>query len=178
MLNLLLALVLGGFALGVLAAVFALVAGALSGPLGSFLERRRFAAHVARAAAADKLLREGRIEEALPLVLASFYLFPVRDRALSSAVANHHTGLLSRLIALASDSQGHSVRLLSLAKTDRLLAERAALQKRYFSLVPDGTSQARHEVRRRIAANRRELVATLAQLVEEVRGARRAETCH
>lgn len=178
MLNLVLALLLGGAALAVLAYIGALLFGAASGPLAGFLERRRFASHVARAEACDKLLRQGRVEEALPLLLTSFYLTTVRDRSLSTAVNNHHTGLLSRLIALTSDAQGGTVRLLSLAKTDRLLSERAALQKRHFVVAQGGPYEKRLDTRRKLAANRRELQAALAQLVEEVRGTRQPETYH
>jgi hypothetical protein len=178
MLNLLLGILLGGTAVGVLALIGALLFAAASGPLGGFLERRRFATHAARAAACDEMLRRGRIDEALPILLSSFYLATLRDRSLSSAVTNHHTALLSRLIAITSDGQGGTVRLLSLAKTDRLLAERAALQKRYFALAQGATHEKRQETRRKLAANRRELQAALAQLIEEVRSTRQPERYH
>jgi hypothetical protein len=172
MLNLLLGIVLGGVALALLAYVFWLLFAAARVPLSSFLERQRFARHVARSERSDLLLRQNRGDEALPLLLDSFYLTTVHSRGLSGAVTNHHTGLLSRLIALTSDAQGGTVRLLSLAKTDRLLAERAALRKRYFS-TRQGPS--RTAVIEQLDANRRELRATLAQLVEEVRAARRQD---
>jgi hypothetical protein len=170
MLNLLLGIVLGGAALALLAYISALLLGAARAPLGGFLERRLFARHVARAERGDALLRQGRGDEALPLLLDSFYLATVRTRGLSGTVNNHHTGLLSRLIALTSEAQGGTVRLLSLAKADRLLAERAALQKRFFSTRPGSPQRA---VAEQLDGNRRELRATLAQLVEEVRAARR-----
>jgi hypothetical protein len=176
MLNLLLALALGGAALAVLGYLIALLAGALGAPVGGYLERWRFAQHVARAQRADGLLQQGRAEEALPLLLRSFHLTTFRRQAMASAVANHHTGLLSRLIALTSESQGGTVRLLSLAKTDKLLAERAALQKRFITLAQDGSAQKRRDVRQQLEANRRELQSALAKLIEEVRAARKAET--
>jgi hypothetical protein len=123
-------------------------------------------------------LQQNKVDEALSFLLDSFYLAIVRDRALSGAVANHHTGLLSRLIALTSDAEGGSVRLLSLAKADRLLAERAALQKRYFAVAQGGSAERRRDVRRKLEENGRDLKTALAQLVEEVRAARRPEMFH
>lgn len=172
MLNLLLALVLGAVALALLAYLAALVAGALGAPLTGYLERRRFAQRVAHAERGDALLQQGRFDEGLAHLRRGFHLTPLRNQALARAVANHHTGLLSRLIALTSEAQGGTVRLLSLAKADRLLAERTALQKRYIALAQGGSAQRRGDVRRELAANRRELESTLAKLIEEVRAAR------
>lgn len=172
MLNLALALVLGVVALGLLAYIIALCAGALGGPLGGYLERQRFAQRVARAERIDRLLQQGQVDAALPLVVGSFYLSTLRSPGLASAVANHHTGLLSRLIALTSEAQGGSVRLLSLAKTDRLLAERAALQKRHAAGAQGGSPQRRRTVRQQLETNRKALQAALTQLVDEVRAAR------
>ena len=175
MLNLLLALVLGALALALLAYIGSLFAGALGVPLIGSLERWWFQQHVARAERSDTLLQQGRVDEALPLLLRSFDLRALRSPTLASAVANHHTGLLSRLIALTSEAQGGAVRLLSLAKADRLLADRAALQKRYAALSRDGSAQRRREVRAQLDANRRELQSALAKLIEEVRAAREHE---
>jgi len=169
MLNILLAIALGGVGLALLFYICALLFAAVRAPLGGFFERQRFARHVARAERGDALLREGRGDEALPLLLDSFYLGIVRSRGLSSTVNNHHTGLLSRLIAMTSEAQGGTVRLLSLAKADRLLAERVVLQKRYFS-TRQGPSH--RTVLEQLETNRRELRATLTQLIDEVRGAR------
>jgi hypothetical protein len=178
MMNLLLALVLGGVAVALLAYIVALVFGAMSSPLGAYFERQKFARRVARARACDQLLQQNKVDEALSLLLDSFYLATVRNRGLSSAVANHHTGLLSRLIALTSDAEGGTVRLLSLAKADRLLAERAALQKRFFAVAQSGSSERRRDARRKLEENRRDLQTALAQLIEEVRAARRPEMYH
>lgn len=172
MLNALLAVVLGVLALGLLAYIGALFLGALGGPLGGYLERRRFEQRVARAKRIDDLLQRGQVDDALALVLGSFYLSSLRSSGLAGAVANHHTGLLSRLITLTSEAQGGSVRLLSLAKTDRLLAERATLQKRYAAVAQGAPAERRRAVRQQLEVNRRALQAALEQLVEEVRTAR------
>lgn len=176
MLNLLLALLLGAVSLALLAYLVAIIAGALGAPLGGYLERQRFTQSVARAERADELLQQGRLDEGLALLRRSFHLTTVRRQALAGAVANHHTGLLSRLIALTSEAQGGTVRLLSLAKADRLLGERAALQKRYLALAQSGSPQKRRDVRRQLETNRRELEATLGKLIEEVRAARVEQT--
>jgi len=172
MLNLLLALILGAVALALLAYLVALLAGALGTPLSGYLERQRFVQHVARAERADSLLQQGRVDEGLSLLRRSFYLTTLHRQTLAGAVANHHTGVLSRLIALTSEAQGGTVRLLSLAKTDRLLAERSGLQKRYITLAQGGSQQKRRDVRQQLDANRRELESALVKLVDEVRSAR------
>src|SRR4051812_44515037 len=112
------------FSLSLMLYLLGILFNAVSLPLGVVFERQRFARSVARARRCDGLLREGNTDQALRELRAAFYLHPVSNRALASAVANHHTALLSRLIAITNDVQGGSVRLLSLAKTDRLLTER------------------------------------------------------
>ncbi len=158
--------------------VGALLFNAASVPLGNLLERQRFARHVARARRSDELLQQGAVEEALADIRAAFYLHAVYNRNLASAVANHHTGLLSRLIAITSDLQGGGVRLLSLAKADRLLSERSELQRRYFAARQGARRERLREILHRLGENSRELDAALQQLVNEVRGARRPALYH
>jgi hypothetical protein len=109
---------------------------------------------------------------------AAFYLYAVSNRALASTVANHHTALLSRLIAITSDVQGGTVRLLSLAKADRLLTERSELQRRFFAAKQGAPRLRLREIQRQLDANSRELAAALQQLISEVRAARQPPRYH
>lgn len=151
---------------------------AASLPLGNLLERQRFARHVARARRGDELMQDGAIEEALGEIRSAFYLYAIYNRSLASSVANHHTGLVARLIAITSDLQGGGVRLLSLAKTDRLLSERSELQRRYFAARQGAPRERLREIQHRLAMNSRELDAALQQLIAEVHGARRPPLYH
>ena len=151
---------------------------ALSVPLGNLLERQRFTRHVARARRSDELLQQGEVDEALLEIHAAFYLYAVYNRNLASAVANHHTGLLARLIAITSDLQGGGVRLLSLAKTDRLLSERSELQRRYFAARQGSPRERVREILHRLGENSRELDTALQHLISEVRNARRPAMYH
>lgn len=178
MLNALLATVLVFASVGVLLYLIGLLFNAASLPLGGLLERQRFARYVARARRCDALMQEGEIDRALQQLRAAFYLQAVSNRAMASAVANHHTALLSRLIAITSDLQGGTVRLLSLAKTDRLLTERSELQRRYFAVKQSPRSERLRELQRQLHTNSRELEAVLEHLVAEVRSARQPQRYH
>jgi hypothetical protein len=178
MLNALLATLLVFASVGVLFYLVGLLFNAASLPLGGFVERQRFARYLARARRCDALIQQGDVERALGQLRTAFYLHPVSNRSLASAVANHHTALLSRLLALTSEVQGGSVRLLSLAKTDRLLSERSDLQRRYFAVRQGARRERLCEMQAQLGANSRELDAALQQLIAEVRAARQPPRCH
>jgi hypothetical protein len=178
MLNALLATVLVFVSVGLLLYLVGLLFNAASLPLGGLLERQRFARYVARARRCDMLMQRGETDHALRQLRAAFYLYAVTNRTLASAVANHHTGLLSRLISITSDVQGGTVRLLSLAKTDRLLTERSELQRRYFAAKQSPRSQRSREMHHQLLQNSRELEAALAQLIAEVHAARQPARYH
>lgn len=178
MLNALLATLLVFTSIGLLLYLTGLLFNALSLPLSGFLERQRFARYVARARRCDLLMQQGQMDQALRQLGAAFYLYAVNNRGLASAVANHHTALLSRLIAITSDVQGGTVRLLSLAKADRLLTERSELQRRYFA-AKQGSARGRlRELHEQLHVNSRELAAALQQLIAEVRAARQPPRYH
>ena len=172
MLHALLATVLVFVSVGILLYVVTLLFNAASIPLGAWLERQRFARYVARARAGDTLIERGEVEGALPVLRAAFYLHIVSSRGLASNVANHHTGLLSRLLSISSETQGGTVRLLSLAKTDRLLSERSELQRRYFAARQSGRSDRVRELQVQLHTNSCELEAVLEHLIAEVRAIR------
>jgi len=142
------------------------------------IEQWRIDRCIAHSRRGDALRESGDLDGALRTYQAGFYLQPVRDRQLASAVANHHTGLLSRLIAVTEDVQGGTVRLFSLAKVDRALNERSELQRRFLSARQSGDRQRRREIDRLLARNRSELLAALRQLIVEIQGSRPAERLH
>lgn len=173
------------FATLVVAAAFAilfylgrLLFAAASVPLGNLLERQRFTRHLERARRGDHWLQQGDLDHALVEIRSAFYLYAVQNRNLASAVANHHTGLLARLISITTDLQGGSVRLLSLAKADRLLSERSELQRRYFAALQGSSRDRLREILLKMNVNSRELDAALQQLIHEVRHARRPVLYH
>lgn len=178
MLNALLATVLVFVSVGLLLYLVGLLFNAASLPLGGLLERQRFARYVARARRCDVLMQRGEVDVALQELRAAFYLYRISNRSLATAVANHHTGLLSRLISITSDRQGGTVRLLSLAKTDRLLTERSELQRRYFTAKQSPRHQRLREVQQQLQVNGRELEAALQQLVAEARVPRQPARYH
>lgn len=146
--------------------------GAARGPFGAFVERQQFERHVAHAQRGDRFLREGATSQALSEFEAALYPHPPQSSAMAKAIANHHTALLSRLIAAADQVQGQRVRLISLAKADRLFHERAALQRRYVALRSSGSRQRLRALEQELRANTRELRATVSALTAEIAGAR------
>jgi hypothetical protein len=178
MLNALLATILVFISVALLLYLTGLLFNAASLPLGRLFERQRFARRVARARRCDALLQQGRVEPALRQLRRAFYLHLVSNRSLASAVANHHTALLSRLLAITSGVQGGTVRLLSLAKTDRLLTERSELQRRYVAARQGPRRERLRELEAQLHANGRELGTAVRQLVTEVRAARQPERSH
>ncbi len=99
MLNALLAGLLVFLSGGLLLYLLRLLFNAASFPVGAWFERYRFGRCVARARRCDALVRQGQTDLAWRYLREAFYLHPVSDRALAATVANHHTGLLSRLIS-------------------------------------------------------------------------------
>jgi hypothetical protein len=178
MLNALLATLLVLASVGIVLYLAGLLFNAASLPLGGLIERQRFARYVARARRCDALMQRGQTEQALRQLRAAFYLYAVTNRALAGAVTNHHTALLSRLIAITSDLQGGTVRLLSLAKTDRLLTERSELQRRYFAAKQGARRERVREIQAQLQTNSRELESAVQQLISEVRAARQPARYH
>ena len=172
MLVTLIAVVVLVVSLGVLAYLGSVLWGAARGPLGAFFERQQFERHAARITRADRLLREGDITGALLELEAALYPQPPQTAAMARSVANHHTGLLSRLIAAADSVQGQRVRLISLAKADRLFHERAALQQRYIALRQSGSRQRLRQLEQDFRVNTRELRAALNALSAEIASTR------
>lgn len=168
MFNVVLAIILLGASVALVAYLGGLIWRAASLPLSPVLERKRMERHVAHAQRGDELLAQGEVAGALVEFQAALYPALVRDRALAQVVLRHHTGLLSRYIAAADQLHGDRVRLLSLAKADRLLQERGVLQRRYLTVAQGGPRERLRELEREFRANTHELRATLAVLAEEI----------
>lgn len=171
-------LVLTTVALTILAYLGALLVGAMRLPVRQAIESRRLARHLARARTSDGCLARGDIDAALQEIHAAFYLVPLQQRDLAAAVANHHTALLSRLLALASDGAGDGVRLLSLAKTDRLLHERTGLQRTFFAVHQGNDRKRQRAVEADLTRNADELRRTLQLLIGEVRATHMPRRLH
>jgi len=168
MVDLVLALGLLSAAAALLWYVVTLLVRAAGSPLSGLIERRRVARSVAHARAADRWIADGDVPRALAAIRVAFYLRPVANAEIASAVANHHTGLLSRLLALTADGEHGTVRLFSLARVDRLLTERAALQRRLPIVASGGAVASRRELEADIRRNADELARALDMLVGEV----------
>lgn len=163
---------------GLVLYLLGLLLGAARLPLGALVERRRLQWYEARAAHGDRLLEAGALEAALAAFRSALYPYPANNRAFANAVANHHTGLLSRFIVAADSYHGQRVRLISLAKADRLFHERRALQARYLIARANRSRRRQRELERVLRANARELRMALAALAAEIQAARERETSY
>ena len=168
MLNTLIAFALAIVSLAVCLYVGALLWNAVAVPLRPRFERRRLARFVARAQRGDRYLRDGAFRRALTEFSAAFYPYPTTTATLTQAVINHHIGLMSRLIATAEHRDTERLRLMSLAKTDKLFQERNVLQRRYLTVRQSGSRQRRTEIERELHANAKQLRAALASLPAEI----------
>jgi hypothetical protein len=164
------ALVLLPVALALVGALLLLLARPLLLPLLAALERARFQRCVARAARGDAHLQARQVEAALRELEAAFCLMTVRaDLRLAEQLARHHVGLLSRLLAVVDDLPRHRVRLLALAKVERLLNRRAEMQRAYLQLA----SRPRRDARRRqlgqeLARNAGETRSAVRELIGDL----------
>ena len=130
------ALVLVPLALAITAALLTLFARPLVVPALAALERQRLRRSLAHAARVDAHLQAGQPEAALREIEGSFCLMTVRaEPRLVEQIARHHAGLVSRLLAVADDLPRQRVRLLALAKLERLLARRGEMQRAYLQLA-------------------------------------------
>jgi len=140
------ALVLLPLALALVGILLFLLARPLLNPALGAVERARFARCLARGARGDAHLQARQTEAALRELEAAFCLMTVRaDPRLAEQIARHHIGLLSRLLAVVDDLPRQRVRLLALAKVERLLTRRAEMQRAFLQLA----SRPPRDVRRR-----------------------------
>jgi hypothetical protein len=164
------ALILLPLAIGLLIGLLSLLLSPLTTPVLRSFERGRFARHLARAARADSLLKGRRLDAALRELEESFCTFTVRgDARLVEQVAAHHTGLLSRFLTVVDDLPAGRVRLLSLAKVDRVLDRRGQLQHALFQLRSRSWRDGRRiQLERELRRNARDLRGAVRELVADV----------
>ena len=168
MVNIGLTVILAGVGIAITIYLLRLLAEALPWSLGSVLERWRLQRYLARATAGERYLQQGATQLALVSFQRAFYPFVANSRAVALTVTRHHTALLSRLLAAADHQHGDRVRLLSLAKADRLLHERAALQQQYLKARERGARARQRDVEAALETNAREVRGALAALVAEI----------
>lgn len=147
-----------------------LLVAAFSQSFGGVFERAAFQRCGTRCARGDKLLEKGDHAGAMQVFAEAFFLRPVRrDPDLLSDVANYHTGLLSRLLTIADElGKGHA-RLLSLARTDRLLSERLGIQLDYFRATKREDHERLRDIERRLRENQTQVRTAITRLIEEIR---------
>jgi len=173
----LVALVLLPLALALVGGVFVLLVGPFLGPLRSTLERASVQRCRQRMTRADALLNRGDREGALRELEHAFWLGTVRgDGRLLDELGRLHAGVLSRLLAIANEPRMGRIRLLALAKVDRLLDHRMELQRARLQLrnrsVRDGRRiQLEQELRRNARAVRHAVREAIADV--QVLAARR-----
>jgi hypothetical protein len=150
--------------------LLALLLNPLALPALRALERARFARRLARTARADSLLKARRLDGALRDLDQSFCLFTVRaDSRLIDQIAAHHTGLLSRFLTLIEDLPQGRVRLLSVAKVDRLVERRADLEEALLQLRNRSWRDGRRiQLERELRRNAHALRAAVRELVADV----------
>jgi hypothetical protein len=142
----------------------------LARPVLGAIERARLAQRLGRAARADAYLRAGDANAALRELEHSFCLFTVRaDPSVADQIAAHHTGLLSRCLTVADAVPSERVRLLALAKVDRLLDRRREMQRALLQLRGPSARDGRRlhlerELRRNATAVGRAIRELLADL--------------
>jgi hypothetical protein len=174
MLNVLLAAVLSSVSVLIILYVASLLLRSLR--LGALIEKWRLQRYVARARLGDRCLDTGAVGKAVLRYQQALCPYPARTREVADAIRRHHTGLLSRLLAAADQAQGDSLRLISLARADRLFQDRDVLQRRYLGARSKG--KAVHELERELGSNTIELRTALAALAVEITAARRTERTH
>jgi hypothetical protein len=171
------ALVLLPLGVGLVVVILALLLHPLATPALRALERARFARRLARAARADSLLKSRRMDAALRELEQAFCYFTVRgDARLLEQVGAHHTGLLSRFLTLIEDLPQGRVRLLSLAKVDRILDRRGDLEGALLQLRNRSWRDGRRiQLERELRRNAHDLRGAVRELVADVQllGARR-----
>ena len=162
----LVALVLLPMALTLVVGLSLLIAQPLLRPALSTIERGRLRRAAARVAA----LRTRQVEAALREYEAGFCLMIVRaDAKIADEINRHHVGLLSRLLAVADGSPQPRVRLLALAKVDRLLDRRAEMQRAHLQLRNRSLRDGRRiQLERELRRNARQTRAAVRELIADI----------
>ncbi len=169
-LTLIFSILLLAVGIGVVGYLCFLLFSALSASFGGFFEQARFRRHSARCQRGDALLEKGDLTDAAQVFIEAFFFKPVRHEAsLLSSIANYHTGLLSRLLTVADELGKGRARLVSLADTDRLLAERLEIQLEYFRSLKQEEESPFQNFDHRLRVNETRVRASLKRLLQEIR---------
>ena len=168
--TLVVALVLLPVALALGVGLVVLLARPLVSPLIAAVERWRFRRCVTHGLRGDTRLREHQLEAALRELEQAFCLLIVRaDARLPDQIGRHHAGLLARLLTVADDLPHGRVRLLALAKVDRLLDRRGDMQRAYTQLRTRPFRDARRlQLERELRRNARDTRAAVRELVADL----------
>ena len=168
--TLIVALVLLPVALALGVGLVVLLARPLVTPIIAAGERWRFRRCVTHGLRGDTRLRERQIEAALRELEQAFCLLIVRaDPRLPDQIGRHHAGLLARLLTVADDLPQGRVRLLALAKVDRLLDRRADMQRAYTQLRTRPFRDARRlQLERELRRNARDTRAAIKELIADL----------
>jgi hypothetical protein len=180
MTTLLVALVLVPIATGLVALVIYLLARPLLVPVLSAVERLRLGRALAHAARCDAQLSAGRLDGALRELEQSFCLMTVRgDPATIDQLAAHHLGLLSRALAIADTAPDGRVRLLAVAKVERLLDRRHAMLRAALQLQGRPAGDARRaQIARELSRNGRGIRAAVRELTADLQLLRERRRVH
>lgn len=168
--TLIVALVLLPVALALGAGLIVLLARPLIAPVIAAVERWRFRRCVTHALRGDTRLRERQVDAALRELEQAFCLIVVRaDPRLPEQIGRHHAGLLARLLTVADDLPHGRVRLLALAKVDRLLDRRGDMQRAYIQLRTRPFRDARRlQLERELRRNARDTRAAVRELIADL----------
>jgi hypothetical protein len=168
--TLIVALVLLPVALALGTGLVVLLARPLIAPFIAAVERWRFRRCVTHSLRGEARLRERQLEPALREMEQGFCLLTVRaDPRLPDHITRHHAGLLARLLGVADDLPQGRVRLLALAKVDRLLDRRGDMQRAYTQLRTRPLRDARRrQLERELRRNARETRAAVRELVADL----------
>jgi hypothetical protein len=180
MTTLLVALVLVPIATGLVALVLYLLARPLLAPAISTLERLRLGRAIARASRCDAQLAAGRLDAALRELEQAFCLMTVQgDPSTLDQLAAHHIGLLSRALAIADTAPDGRVRLLAVAKVERLLDRRHAMLRAALQLQgrPVGDTR-RVQIARELSRNGRDIRAAVRELTADLQLLRERRRVH
>lgn len=178
MLNVLLAIFLAAVGLAIFGYLGTLLWIAAFGPVSGGFARGRLRRCEERLAKGEASLREGDHAAAVAAFSDAIYTSPATTNEMATAVANHHTGVLSRFIAVADERHGGNVGLLSLAVADRVLRKRKALQSSYLGAVQTGTRSRRRDLEKELRANSDELRKAVSDLASEIMAAGSGSSLH
>jgi hypothetical protein len=164
------AVVLLPLGLAIVLGILALLLHPFTLPALSSLERARVGRLLARASRADAHLKARRIDAALREIEQAFCYATLRaDTHVADQVEGLHAGLLSRVLTIVDGLPHGRVRLLSLAKVDRLIERRTDLQRALLQLRNRSFRDGRRiQLERELRHNARDLRGAVRDLIADI----------